>query len=458
LPIGLNDVRIDIYPLDLTKHSITDDLKGQLVVAEILFSPELKRLLDIVNSDIISGIHLIFEIAFGNRALNLSVRLIFDRGVDSPSADLSSLSAEESDKLKHWLDRLEDDGKVSSNRMLYETHFDVLELSGVLPDDILPRLEEQDFFIAHNGITVPTDLPGGGRRAESITAAADSSMQAVIGAILLQDRLRPDLSLSRDYVRDLSLEILATGDLVKNRARQSILNSTGESQYSRLFEVPFSFENKSLDQILRDPLLQPYGPWWNEPIFQVQIEDGVVSILSLDEILRFLSDYKLMQLHSPVLPSYALTAWQVYAAALSIRYLELRMKTHESGRHEIIITSRRKDSPLAGELLFAPATFLRFTNTDSLRGRSAVLNREHPFSRWLIETSPELAMRYPGILEEVRTNILTDYSYAGSTWTGHGMEEDLLQVNETLTRLSLLNERLAPPSEAIPRLSDVGNF
>src|SRR5262249_47022980 len=139
----------------------------------------------------------------------------------------------------------------------------------------------------------------------------------------------------------------------------------------------------------------------------------------------------------------------VYAAILASRYLNLIAEI-TSYDYRTLVLGRRTDPPHPGELIFPALTFITFRNSGELRALRPLLNRAHPFSRWLLERSPILARRYPNVLEQIRENLLIDYK-------GTEPRRYLEPLCDALNRLARLDAELAPPIDAIPKAVDFPN-
>ena len=89
-----------------------------------------------------------------------------------------------------------------------------------------------------------------------------------------------------------------------------------------------------------------------------------------------------------------------------------------------------KPMPLkAGQKLFPPLTFLPFHDKKVAINQDGILNTNHDFTQWLLETAPTLRASYPGIFKSIRRAVLTC---------------SIQQINENLDRLRTLRADVSP--------------
>jgi hypothetical protein len=315
-----------------------------------------------------------------------------------------------------------------------------------------------ELLISHNGISVPTlfTTPDFGSDHVSLDLRPTGLASKSMGIIALRDRLRPNLSISREYLQSLPWELFSAGDLALSRAISTLGDRTKAWPLSSLLSSERLTEFLTLGRLLGDPLLAQNGPWADENIFDVGGDDKYRHFVSLREIYAAIDGGDELTFNSLPSPGAffdgevyeAPNGVEVCAAVLATANLQLQFESGDYFSSRIKPLGRRLDPITEGENLFPPLTFMQFRNRGILRGEHPTLNIEHPFSQWLIENSAILTERYPGIFELIRKSILqSDYRWE---------PEDLIkEVHGALERLSELDPTLRPARAATPTLSDL---
>lgn len=249
------------------------------------------------------------------------------------------------------------------------------------------RARRSGFLLSHNGISVPIENERFGRGARELRLPPDT---AAWGALFLADRLRPDLSVSRDQLRGIGWEIQSAITLAARRALKSTV-SVEELASLDLFAGLETRDFLSLDRLSTDPLLRHSEGWQTEAIFWPRDAPGPKSLVEIlgdcaggaDVWLRYRSS-------AGMLARGFSTPADCVAATLAALYLNVSL-VPAKGLHDAPILHVRgpRPSPISvAERLFPPLTFLPFDSSDRLAGRSFYnihcLNTKHPFAAWLL--------------------------------------------------------------------------
>lgn len=341
-------LQVEFLPIDLTRHTPTPELKGQLVLA--VFRPtqewlklekSAQRLETAISEDAYGSIQLI--VAFRKVGAN-------------PSDVLFNLQAP-------------------------------TEKIGKVIDPWSPRS-----WLSHNGVSVPTsklflEIPSSNER---------STVGWVRGIVSLTDSLRPEVSVSREQSRNLPWRFYSAANLAIHRA----LSSLGEDLRSRPSEcLHMDHQSFLLKDLLEDTLLHTDEGWASIPI------------LRTSEGMRTVHEARDTAEHGSLRITFPESDFLHTCGSVLVQLrLNASVIIDDTGRHlksSILVSSGPPQLITEGHTLFPPLTFLPFHNSILLRAPSSrMYNSDHPFSAWLLQKAPAIAKRYPGLFERLRSELL----------------------------------------------------
>lgn len=388
-------IQVAFFPVDLTGHSPTKDLKGQIILAAFLPSPQLRALLEAQTRR--RSLKMFLNYRDEHKVLHLELR--FEQ--EAPGRGFSQvipIAVPLRDNLRDALD------------LLYK-------------DDLA--------WLSHNGVAVPTGQ-GFHLQGPSGTWAA--------GVVCLSDSLRPNYLVSRESLLPLPWKIRSTVELTLFRAMSAA--GLNMRNHWRLFMDSPDARELLLGELLEDEYLHIEEGWASFPI--IRTRDA--SSKSLPEIKRAIEDGPVELSLGPSFNFLDLCSATIIQRELNafIRFESFSMYEGFVYEYPIISISAGEPLPLTeGHKLFPPLTFLPFTASKRLKSAySPFLNVEHPFTGWLLEKAPEVARRYPGLFNRLRTDLLVKEM------------PQLAGLNSILDRLRELHPSVHPPKELILREED----
>jgi hypothetical protein len=446
--------QIELLPLDLTKHSPTPELKGQLLVLVVRSSLEWQKLQEIVPSfgrletefgSSLEPSDILLQARLSIRAGDLAKR-VKEFGLDRRKRPIEGFPLEFSTMLQELNRRVQSANKWEDSGVSVKVNRILDPLSTDLQERIRLLTWGKSSWLSHNGVAIPDKwslaFP---RRITTIrTNAIDVIQNQGWGVVALADSLRPDASVSRDLVRQISWRIQSAAILALCRAVQEVSNDlpTLAKPFGLRWSGHLLLEGHPpaqafLEHILDDELLTCDAAWQQMPILEAR-SDGHNCLLSLEKIRALLEDGKPVELVANSLSHGR--GWvdsnnfiEVCTAALM--QIGLNVSARIDG--DVVtayVPSRSKPPPvLEGQRLFPPLLFLPFSGSSRFK-TIGHCNQDHPFSKWLIERAPLMAEKYPGILNSMRSALIESFN-------GNKCRT---AVNQALERLRQLDPDLAP--------------
>jgi len=400
----------------LDKYSPVAELRGQIVFLEAILSDSFQQLLQSW------GFSANVTISYGNKT---DIQLTFNGVTSKKILDMTPEDRDVFTSLVHT-------GKIAS----FEA------------DEHLVRIESyfssKMIMASHNGIRIP--LSG---RKLSMPIATKEFLLKSWGLISFSDSLRPQLSVARERALSLPWNMHSTLNLAIVRALHNDAGYTDLTQVDALkdFVAP---QEISLGQLIADPLLHRPDGWPMERIFRT--DRGMLSISSILALLVADETVVVSGLPSPSelagrsrrgRPGTGPTC----AAVLASVWVNLSSDLKNIDRNpDLRFVAKRELPPTGGELLFPPLAFVTYQNSSKLQLGSLGLNREHPFSQWLIENAALLCENYPAILDFLKRELLLGF--------GRDSISRAEAVRQQLDRLAEFDPTLRLPRSAIPAAND----
>jgi hypothetical protein len=433
------DGNIDLHltPIDLTKHSPSQTIQGQAVLVDLRRTVPnvVQRSVPRYGDSFTSTTEIIrWELVLDpTLEIKMTRRTTWERVKNSfvdlhfRDLDFTSLDYQQKEDVRSiTVDRLQQYVSASAWTLLSRG---------------------ARFCLSHNGIFVPHDTNLG----YSISIDSnllDAPASVAFGLLYLSDRLRPDMSAARELLYALPWEVYSMANLALRRAAPDLWSSESTRAQSNLIVPLMPVGGASLGRILNDPSIDLNGPWAKERIFNT--DEGQQS---LEQLVATTDESHRPTLILPIPPKSAL---DMYAAALAQRFLEIQLARVErswGGQVTVSfhISDKRKDVIPEEDRLFRPLVAASFGHDKLLRGRIALMNRDHPFADWLFRNAGRLSAHYPGILQRIRANLLDP---DGDEWKP---ESCLTAVNGALERLAELDPEACPPRSAYLKPSDLSD-
>jgi hypothetical protein len=302
-------------------------------------------------------------------------------------------------------------------------------------------------WLGHNGIRVSTQvedprLPRDGR----LTFFGIGGW-TFIGAVCLFDELRPDVSVSRDTLRNLSFSVRSALQLAVRRALQvhlgSAVSHVAQSlmRHELMYQLPL--RDRGSNQVESDPLS---AEWATEQIIPVARGDW----RSIAEVRRLAEEHGEITLDLPdQLWSRELDQWGIGPSevrfydylALVIAELGLDMqlippKRDEYGRRVLVRSGKQPPRP-AGLGVLPPFTMLSYESADILIQPRSPANLRHPLGNWFAAHAAQLCSDYPALFAQFKRGLaMVANQYYGIGLGGKRWAEEAAEVlNTALDRI-----------------------
>jgi hypothetical protein len=421
---------IDLIPLDLTKHSSSSNLRGQLVVAKHVPSKEWQRL---------SALPRVLK-------LDCSVGCHDGRVTLKLEASAGDYDGCKNGTIRDIAEYLEAESDKRDKPRAYDW-IDISDLvQGTLPRPCL--LGKAPQWLIHNGIVVPTRIPD--RSGEDLSwderllwfkSASLLSSEGMWGAVYLMDSFRPNISVSRDLLISLPLPVHSQIVLAAFRARRGANRSrhTYPSEVLNHFTAP---DGMILGSLLADRLITDENGWRSEPVFRTD-----AGRMTLEDVRRATAKggkLQLVNLRTPDWWTKSEFATFMDACVAALAQIGLRIEIERNkfryGFKTFIAVPGPPTVIQAGHKLFPPLTFLALEDKKVAMNTHGILNVNHRFTQWLLKAAPRLHEKHPGILKSIRRAVI-DCSFQG--------------INQNLERLLALRADIGPPTNVFLSESEV---
>jgi hypothetical protein len=411
---------VEFAPLDLTRNSPNANLRGQLVIARYIPSKEWKRLSAVPDTlNLTSGINC--------HDGKVTLRL------EAESGDCVNCKNRTIRKIAQHIES-ESDKRDPSHAYAWIDISDLAEKTLRVPN----VLGQSPKWLVHNGIVVPTRIPDRGSedldwadRLLWFNSATLLATEGMWGVVCLADSLRPNVSVSRDVLVNLPVQVHSAIALAAFRARRKadFIPNTRPSDVLNHFTAP---DGVLLGSLLADPLVVSKNGWQTEPVFKTA--RGRMTLKNVQQTLnKGVKALHLKNLHSPARLAGSEFSGFIDACTAALAQIGLRIEFQPIMFGGEFVAVPGQPVPVQpGHKLFPPLTFLPFKGNKTAI-RDGVLNTNHPFPKWLLRSAPKLQEKYPGILRSIREAV-ADGSFQ--------------RINRNLQRLLALHVDLRPPKSA----------
>jgi hypothetical protein len=410
-------ISAEIIPLDLTKFSPSKYLLGQFVLVHLNVPDRYKKYT-------------------GIKEIGLSDKLMF-----IASKEIS----EDINRRREYL---------NLDLKLWEKVCDFVE----------HKQYDKDYFfvyplrISHNGIVVPKEkIDRNGNDNETNLTFNDNvfennfarihhnSHNILFGTIALKDRLRPEVSTSRDQIKPLSWDIYSNISL-------SFLRAFNNSEYCKEIKLNsvgilgdyFDYQSISLGELLNEDLIQAERAWQLEKINNV--DSKYYNIPQILELMK--AGKKNLPIYFPLNDSFH----RLLSETLLQKNFNISYSKNEN-YNSLNLKSIRSE-PLSENIkLFFPLEFVPFENLEYFLFNDSPFNLNHKFSEWFIGNSIDLKEKYPGIFKLI-LNLIRNLN--GYFWVENRNIEIITSINSALKRLRELNDdNLKPPLDIDLKETDI---
>lgn len=262
----------------------------------------------------------------------------------------------------------------------------------------------------------------------------------------LFDRMRPDISLSRDTLRSMPWSFYSAFVLTARRTfRAGFLDDHRVDMDPQRETNDRTLTHTQFGSLRDDPLITSNVGWYKERIF-----DTDHGFISMEEILSQFDDTELT-INVPLNWYSASVNWIIGKALIQI-HLDVELVLLERSRwyipSELKVNTARENPPqptlLDGLEHWPPLSFVHYVDEKHLIiSHTLPINLSHPFAQWLVKNTVSLRKLYPGLLERVRTSLQGRVvRYLPDNFDS---TETCLHINSVLKRLLELNYADALP-------------
>lgn len=409
-------IRIELIPMDLTNNSTSDNLKGQVITVHMHQNSDIDLLNKKINSDTYSYINVYCHVSIQNNRIYLEI------GYDNNcwSQDITSLLTDNKDRAKAFLSYADKEKWCSHN--------------GIAISNVVKRKPSEDpDNVYYWKISLSTD------KSHRYRYTGDT-----LGVVSLFDRLRPNVSLSRDMIIEFPLNIYSQLNLAYLKSIKGF-NSCNLSK-SILTSLTSPFQSYTLGQLLNDEVSLIDSEWRYQSI--IPTEYGYKSIEEVKELLEdneqvlLFSDSGEGNLFDERMSFASQVAFVLIHKELNCELILNEVKTKHGIRHRKKLIAKKGQPILSdGDLIFPPLMFIS-SSSEKFELYFRTLNRNHPVSEWLLKSASILHSDFSNILDEIKKPILL------------GDREIINTVNNALKELRKYESEIYPPEDLFLSDSD----
>lgn len=291
------------------------------------------------------------------------------------------------------------------------------------------RMELKSIYISHNGIFVDRlhiDSQLFGR----INEYGSLGIGIVFGYISLYDKLRPDLTVSRDKLKDnISWELWSNLAF----ATKKILEYCKDKSQGIFGRYYFSNEELSVNNLANISLLNSEKGW--ESVYSFYVDGKYITFQELRKIVETkpIDDY--FDYVNPINKSF------LYQKYFDIEFV-VRNNSSDSGISFVGLKSVERQNLK----YFPPLRFIHFKDNCETLHYSGYLNLSHPFCEWFVDSAEYLKINYNALFQSF-LNYLDILSYSGYS-KNESRESIKMKINVLLGRIrkiSSFDDLYKPP-------------
>lgn len=336
-------LKIHKYPLSLTKEYVNPDIKGLLYLFTVECKPKLKD--------------FVFHLKYAWKAIEgFTLRL---KVYDEKKGETKEIV------LSDFLKNIE----IFNGESYLGKYFSHILLS-------------------HNGIIIENNKP----HSNILRNLLEDEMSDVIGHIELSDKLRPNLNVDRNAISSFNWKIWSHLNYTIRKNIPQKLDDLKKINY--LDEVSLDFEIEHLNE---DILLTDKQYWCSEKIFGNN-SLSLLDILNEPKQFNFVFDRSFTP--ENILKTKIIELHANYKIVLAKR-------KRATGGFKLIKTAVLQKRDQVYKTQYQPLTFCEYENFQGLmpeRLDEQILNMNHPFSQWIINSYDYLSDHYSNQLNILLNN------------------------------------------------------
>lgn len=466
------EVTLTAFPLDLTANSPSTHIRGQLVA--VLASAEPREggadnLLAVLPKRITQNLSpgLLARVEGYSVGRYVSAKL---RGVGSIDVSLRmecdrEILIQVRKEIGELPGCLYDFTRIFGEVHMGDEHFDSyvnfeaelsISMSEVIGVAASGRLSQD--WLGHNGICVSTALD---RNRPTFSGKLTLAEGFLAGSICLYDDLRPDVSVSRDSIREISFKVRSAIQLALRRAAAQYLDYADGYEARQIMGsqilLGLPMGEISEGDINSDPLA---AEWYKEELVglssssMVSVDHlrGAVKVAPVELSIRGVLWSESLDSNFPLSrPSFN----SVIALSALEREFDIELIDVDSNSYANIykiLLSPTMHPRLSGSALFPPFSAIRYETADIVIKPQYPANLRNPLVEWFFGNALELSGEYPALFVQFRRALAAIASRRRSLLGGYESGAELMNVTMDRIRRSFSN--LPPALYQDVRLGD----
>ena len=317
-------------------------------------------------------------------------------------------------------------------------------------------------WLGHNGISVSTRMESTRLSSTEYAELIPRGRAIVIGTVSLLDQLRPDVSISRDTLRTLSCHIHSALQLAARRAANAH-RETSEGKFAEDFMkenliTSLEFDDQTIGDFQDDPLAREWGV---ERIIPARTN---ADARPTESDLYSVSELRSLAERSPVklwLPHRLWSAEDDFSflqrefydiLQLSVAQLELDVEISEpkgwGAYFDVTVCSANRPVSPAGLPVLFPFTVAPYDSPDILIAPQCPANLRHPVVEWFAERARTLSDDYPAFFAQIRRALaaVANLNYEPGERKQQVADDAARQLNTILDRLRRSGSSVPVPS------------
>nr|VFK38742.1 MAG: Histidine kinase-, DNA gyrase B-, and HSP90-like ATPase [Candidatus Kentron sp. SD]VFK43410.1 MAG: Histidine kinase-, DNA gyrase B-, and HSP90-like ATPase [Candidatus Kentron sp. SD] len=436
-------IELRLLPVDITNHSPSPYIKGQLFTVFLEESEELRLALE-SSSPVRTNEKQIAAFIAMNSDNAVTVKIqAYRKGVGFEKDKKTTCSI-------NFMPYLTVSGKSWDELAAYVHSVKLNKIACVGHNGIslpLPKSRHQDAWLSTRALVTPIS----GKNLES------TRWYKTWGLVIFLDNLRPDVSISRDELVSLPWAVRSACELAVWRALTKVMPQE-RIEEPGIFDLNDE-EGKArqppilLGELLSDELLTREEMWPWEKIFSNGKNRFSVMDLKSDPS-------RTVTVHSPFWSKTAEDFSGVLQAFLTRYWLRMVVWYEYNAwlprqYSTVVASGERSLSINEAEKLFPPLFFAEYKGKHNgiLRvGGNTPHRLDHPFSQWLLKYAVSLHQNYPGLFGQIRDALLA--SQSTDSLNSLSIEDVVQRINQSLERIGELDPKMKPPEQAFLKLAD----
>ncbi|QEM12589.1 hypothetical protein [Mucilaginibacter rubeus] len=407
----VDGIKIRLLPINLTKDSLSLNIKGQLLMIYVDFNKSV--LAEMPNVDFRLELH----------EKHLVIHCVKEVVIDEKRSEFR-----ESDNITFILDELNIPAILTESpyRPFNRYHFGGIQLS-------------------HNGIRIIDDSKmfelNGDRinNYHEFEFGHNNYSYIYTGVIYFQDQLLPDLTVSRNEIKEIKFPVIANV-LTSARALNQLIYFSNEQRKFDFFQELDRDIDYSTEVIKRSQFYEQNRTFWDSEI-KIDTIEGEYSIAELIAKkplkLGFAKSHRNSNFYQNLID---------YILQLNFDVSVILNNDNDLPRRSYFL-NQKQFLTLPGISGFPPLTFLNFENVSDILSSGRNVNINHPYTKWYMLAYPILIAEYQFYAKQLI------YAIYFSTYNNSRPDWD--KINRILNKLRrVLPPDIIPPMEINLKPSD----